>query len=94
MFLDDELARIHKEGGFCEETSAKLMQACFKRVPSHDKVASIQDWFNEIKKIEAGWKLFCKNHSEYKPNGFRQIAIRVWGELLTPKILTRLGWND
>ena len=93
MFLDDELKKIHEENGFSEETSAKLMAACFKRVPNPDEVKSVQDWYNEIRKIENGWKLFCKSHKEYKEDGFRLVAKKMWANIENvEKVFEELGW--
>ena len=93
MFLDEELSKIHEENGFSESTSVKLMSACFNRIPNPDEVEDILDWYNEIRKIENGWKLFCKSHLEYKEDGFRLVAKKMWGDVENvDKLYKILGW--
>lgn len=93
MFLDEELSKIHEENGFSEETSVKLMRACFNRVPNPNEVESIQDWYNGIRRIENGWKLFCKSHSEYKEEGFRLLAKKLWEDIENvDEVYKKLGW--
>lgn len=90
MFLDEELNKIHEEGGFCEETSVKLIQACFNRLPKPEDLTS-RDYINEIKKIEGSWRLFCKSHVEYNPDGFR-IATMFTGGAVGKPIYKALNW--
>lgn len=95
MFLDEELSKIHEENGFSEKTSVKLMYACFNRIPNPDKLGSVQDWLNEVRKTENGWKLFCKSHPQYREEGFRLVAKKMWGDIENvdlDKIYKRLGW--
>lgn len=90
MFLDDELEAIYTANGFSKETSFKLLQACLKRIPKPDMVKPT-DFLNEIRKIEGGWKLFCKKHSEYKPEGFREFMISHCN--LDERVREYLHWN-
>ena len=94
MFLDEELSKIHEENGFSESTLVKLMRACFNRVPSPADLESFQYWLNEVRKIESGWKLFCKSHPEYKEEGFRLTAKRMWADIenVEEEVYKNLGW--
>ena len=92
MFLDDELEAIYTTNGFNSETSFRLLQACLRRLPKPDQVRP-QDFLNEIRKIEGGWKLFCKRHGEFKPEGFREFMKARCGDILTNPILDFLHWD-
>lgn len=92
MFLDDELEAIRTEYGFAQETSFRLFQACLRRIPKPDTVRP-QDFLNEIRKIEGGWKLFCKKHPEYRPEGFRDLMKKQCGDILSDPVLEYLHWK-
>lgn len=92
MFLDDELEAIHTENGCNEQTSLRLYQACVKRLPKPDAVRP-QDYLNEIRKIEGGWKLFCKKHPEYRPEGFRELMLKLCGDIMSDDVLKYLHWK-
>lgn len=74
MFLDDELEQIYKENGFCKETSIKLLKAALSRMPKQKDALKMQPeyFLNKLKQIESSWKLFCKRHTEYDPNGIKK----------------------
>ena len=91
MFLDDELEAIYTTNGFNPQTSFRLLQACLKRIPKPDTVRP-QDFLNEIHKIEGGWKLFCKKHSEFKPEGFKEFMIDHC-KLEDDRVLEYLHWK-
>ena len=70
MFLDEELEQIllAKEVKTKEdvvELSKNLLQCMINRVPEPHKV-STHDYLTEIKKIDNGWRLFCKKHPTLK----------------------------
>ena len=72
MFLDEELEQIllAKEVKTKEdvvELSKNLLQCMINRVPNPNEV-STHDFITEIKKIDNGWRLFCKNHPTLKFN--------------------------
>lgn len=90
MFLDDELEAIYTTNGFSQETSFKLLQACLRRIPKPDQVKPT-DFLNEIRKIEGGWKLFCKKHEECNPDGFRKFMIEQCN--LDDRVMDYLHWN-
>ena len=92
MFLDDELESICQDETICEEKSFMLFQACLKRIPKPDQVRP-QDFLNEIRKIEGGWKLFCKRHPQYRPEGFRDLMMKQCGDILSKPVLEYLHWN-
>ena len=81
MFLDDELEQIYKENGFCKETSVKLLKAALNRMPKQEDALKMQPehFLNKLKQIESGWKLFCKRHTEYDPNGIKRYFIEHIG---------------
>ena len=90
MFLDDELEAIYTTNGFTPKTSIRLLQACLRRIPNPDAVKPT-DFLNEIRKIEGGWKLFCKKHSEFNPDGFRKFMITHCS--LNERTREYLHWN-
>ena len=70
MFLDEELKQmlLAKELKTKEDVaklSKNFLQCMINRVPNPNEV-STQDFLIEIKKIDNGWRLFCKNHSNLK----------------------------
>lgn len=72
MFLDEELEQIFLAGELntkedVVKLSNNLLQCLINRVPTPNEV-STQDFLTEIKKIDNGWRLFCKNHPELKFN--------------------------
>lgn len=91
MFLDDELEAIYTTNGFNPQTSFRLLQACLKRLPKPDQVRP-QDFFNEIRKIEGGWKLFCKKHPEFAPDEFQKFMIKHC-KLEDDRVLEYLHWK-
>ena len=92
MFLDDELEAIYNDDDLKEQKSFRLFQACLKRIPKPEQVRP-QDFLNEIRKIEAGWKLFCKRHSQYRPEGFRDLMMKRCGDILSKPVLEYLHWD-
>ena len=93
MFLDDELEAIFKEeDGITKEKSFRLLQACLKRIPEPDRVRP-QEFLNELRKIEGGWKLFCKRHPEYRPEGFRNFMMKQCGDITSDPVLEYLHWK-
>lgn len=92
MFLDDELEAIYKGNGFSEETSFQLVHACIKRIPKPGAM-SPECFLNEVRKIEGGWKLFCKRHPEYNPNGFRELLMIHFGWADKPSVIKYLHWD-
>ena len=72
MFLDEELEQIFLAGELntkedVVKLSNNLLQCMINRVPTPNEV-STQDFLTEIKKIDNGWRLFCKNQPELKFN--------------------------
>ena len=92
MFLDEELESIYQDETIKEEKSLKLFQACLKRLPKPEQVGPL-DFLNEIRKIESGWKLFCKRHSQYRPEGFRDCMMKRCGDILSKSVLKYLHWD-
>ena len=66
MFLDEELEQIllttivkTKEDAI--QLQYRFLKCMINRVPAPFEV-STQDYLTEIKKIDNGWRLFCKKH--------------------------------
>ena len=66
MFLDEELEQIllakelkTKEDAI--ELQYRFLKCMINRVPAPFEV-STHDYLTEIKKIDNGWRLFCKKH--------------------------------
>lgn len=92
MFLDEELEAIYNDAELKEQKSFRLLQACLKRIPKHEQI-STQDFLNEIRKIEEGWKIFCKRHPQYRPEGFRDLMMKLCGDILSKDVLEYLQWK-
>ena len=92
MFLDDELESIYQENGFGGETSVKLIKACFARIRKFEDCRNGEDFLNDIKRVENGWKLFCKKHPEFNPNGIRDYYLKS-GKVTDKRILDFMHWN-
>ena len=70
MFLDEELkpilfAKELKTKEDVAELSKSFLQCMINRVPNPNEV-STHDFITEIKKIDNGWRLFCKKHPTLK----------------------------
>ena len=70
MFLDEELNQIVlakelKTKGDIVELAKELLQCMINRVPNPYEV-STNDFLTEIKKIDNGWRLFCKKRPALK----------------------------
>lgn len=70
MFLDEELeqtlfAKELKTKEDIIELAKDFLRCMINRLPNSDEV-SMQDCLTEIKKIDNGWRLFCKKHPTLK----------------------------
>lgn len=70
MFLDEELeqtlfAKELKTKEDIIELAKDFLQCMINRVPNPNEV-STYDFITEIKKIDNGWRLFCKKHPTLK----------------------------
>ena len=95
MFLDDELEQIlfAKELKTTEdvaELSRTLLQCMISRLPNPYEV-STHDFLTEIKKIDNGWRLFCKKHStlKFKEDFWKNYIL---GRDKDDKFKKALGW--
>lgn len=66
MFLDEELEEKLKEGA----TSGVLLQTCFNRLPNPE-TCTPETFLNTLRQVENSWKLFCKRHPNYNPDGIK-----------------------
>ena len=92
MFLDEELESIYQDETINDKKSFMLFQACLKRIPKPEQ-GRPQDFLNEIRKIEGGWKLFCKRHPQYRPEGFHDLMMKQCGDILSKPVLEYLHWD-
>lgn len=83
MFLDEELEQILfakelKTKEDVNELSRDLLKCMINRVPKPFEV-STHDFLTEIKRIDNGWRLFCKKHPtlELNENFWRNQVLRV-----------------
>ena len=95
MFLDEELEQIlfakeFKTKEDVVELSKNLLQCMINRVPNPSEV-STHDFLTEIKKVDNGWKLFCKNHPtlKFKEDFWRN---HVLSNDKSDKFKKALGW--
>lgn len=95
MFLDEELEQILlvKELKTKEdviELQYRFLKCMINRVPAPFEV-STQDYLTEIKRIDNGWRLFCKNHPTLNLNeDFWRNQVRRADE--NGKVKKALGW--
>ena len=94
MFLDEELNQICEQKGFSKETSLELIKVCLKKIDYEHGYGAL---INSLKRTDASWKLFCKKHKEYKPDGFRIVYLHTLGDdnkgkLLADKVKKMLKW--
>ena len=95
MFLDEELEQIllakelkTKEDAI--ELQYRFLKCMINRVPNPNEV-STQDFLTEIKKIDNGWRLFCKNYPTLKfKEDFWRNQVRHADE--SGKATKVLGW--
>ena len=83
MFLDEELEQILfakelKTKEDVDELASDLLQCMINRVENPREVSAC-DFLTEIKRIDNGWRLFCKNHPtlEFNENFGRNQVLRV-----------------
>ena len=95
MFLDEELEQIlfAKEVKTKEDVAElghRLLKCMINRVPNPIEV-STRDFLTEIKKIDNGWRLFCKNHStsKFKEDFWRNYILSKDKD---GKVKRALGW--
>lgn len=87
MFLDDELDKIYEEYSSDEGLCKKLLDACVNRMPkAEDGVTAA---LVQLKRIDNAWRLFCKKHSRFKPDGFRNVVLKAD---VTGKFKKALNW--
>lgn len=95
MFLDEELTQIlfAKElqtEADVFELSKDFLLCMIKRLPNPYQVL-VHDYLTEIKKVDNGWRLFCKKHSTLK---FKEDFWRTYilSKDKDGKIKKALGW--
>ena len=95
MFLDEELNQIVlakelKTKGDIVELAKDLLQCMINRLPNPYEV-STDDFLTEIKKIDNGWRLFCKKNSslKFKEDFWRNHVLR---KDVNGKFKKALGW--
>ena len=93
MFLDEELeqkflAKELKTKEDVVELSKNLLQCMINRVPNLNEI-STDDFLTEIKKIDNGWRLFCKKHPtlKFKEDFWRNYVLREDGDGKFKKVL-------
>ena len=95
MFLDEELEQIFsakelrtKEN--IDKLAIDFLQCMINRVPNPYEV-STRDCLTEVKKIDNGWRLFCKNHPtlEFNEAFWRNYILRQDEDGEIKKVL---GW--
>ena len=94
MFLDEELeqkflAKELKTKEDVVELSKNLLQCMINRVPNPNEI-STDDFLTEIKKIDNGWRLFCKKHPtlKFKEDFWRNYVLREDGDGKFKKVLS------
>ena len=95
MFLDEELEQTLftkelKTKEDVDELAINLLQCMINRLPKPNKV-STHDYLTEIKKIDNGWRLFCKKYPalKFKEDFWRNHVLR---NDKSGKFKKALGW--
>ena len=74
MFFDEELEKIVTDMKDNPKEMTKEVVSCIKRrLPNIE--SGVQNFLNDIRKMDSGWQLFCKRHPEFKINGFRDLIL-------------------
>lgn len=97
MFLDDKLMEIWQDGkdankdivDICKE----MMDECTSRIPN-PAITSVQNRINDIKRIENGWRLFCKRNKMFRADAFKDVMMNRCGGRCYKydPIYRALGW--
>lgn len=87
MFLDDELDKIYEEYSSDEGLCKKLFDACVNRMPKPED--GVTAALVQLKRIDNAWRLFCKKHSGFNPDGFRKLFLKAD---VTGKFKKALNW--
>lgn len=95
MFLDEELEQIHaQEDTNLRDKSMLMLEALTSHMPSEEEIRtiSISDFCSTIKRIDNGWRLFCRRHpNEYNTNAWRNQVLKADIE---GKLSKALGWEE
>ena len=82
MFIDEMFEELLVEKKV--RMSTAMAKVC------EEKLADEADWnFATIKRIENGYQLFRKRHSEFPEHSFR-----TWVSLCSPELAKELGWEN
>lgn len=84
-FLSEVLEEIHNSPISLEERAKKIGEELKSRVPSPEGL-SPEEWLNKIKCIDNSYRYFCKQHTQYKLDGFRNQLLPK-SEEHDPKVL-------
>lgn len=74
MFLDEELEKAYNGGA----SVTQLILTCLDRVKQAENEL-ITLYLATIKRTENSWRLFCKRHTQFDSNGFRNFMIKEVG---------------
>lgn len=78
MFLDEELENTYNDlvsSNPLSDVAVELLGVCLRRMPKPEEVSSVE-FLNKLKTMEGGWKLFCKKHPEFNPNGIMDFVCK------------------
>ena len=92
MFLSDELEEIVDKKLSVNET-AKEFEAAFRSRMVDPDVKGFTAYVNSLRSIDYAWQGFCKNHPEYKPEGFRESVLKHISEENKKNVMRLLKWD-
>ena len=96
MFLSDELEKIFNETGCEKDLVIDLLECCLQTlIPLKQKMlitGDPQEMLSQIKRIDYTWREFCKKHSEFEPDGFRNAFLKMQKPELAEKLKREINW--
>ena len=75
MFIDEELEECYKMNYLMDSKVKAIHQALVNRFP--DPTTPINELLVKVKQIDNGYRLFCKRHQEFNPDGFRNLILKA-----------------
>ena len=92
MFLSDELEEITSRDIPLQDKVYEIKKAFVNRMKDPDK-DGFMAYVNSIRSIDYAWQQFCKTHSDWKPEGFRQSIIDRMSEETKEVAIKLLKWD-
>ena len=92
MFLSDELEEIVSRDIPLKDKVYEIKKTFFNRMKDPDK-DGFTAYVNSIRSIDYAWQNFCKTHSDWKPEGFRESILNRISEDSRETTIKLLKWD-